>query len=123
MKAQSKDKPKLIQILGNKVLVVDEDTIQEKTRVEEDGTEEIYYQYEVEKIKLQEYNQKQFEQNNIIANTKLTQEQEKALAYLNSTDWVVAKIGELQIQGKDTSELITKYADVLAKREAYRATL
>ena len=123
MKAQSKDKPKLIQILGNKVLVVDEDTIQEKTRVEEDGTEEIYYQYEVEKIKLQEYNQKQFEQKNIIANTKLTQEQEKALAYLNSTDWVVAKIGELQIQGKDTSELITKYADVLAKREECRAAL
>ena len=120
MKAQSKNKPKLIQILGNKVLVVDEDTIQEKTRVEEDGTEEIYYQYEVEKIKLQEYNQKQFEQKNIIANTKLTQEQEKALAYLNSTDWVVAKIGELQIQGKDTSELITKYADVLAKREECR---
>ena len=123
MKAQSKDKPKLIQILGNKVLVVDEDTIQEKTRVEEDGTEEIYYQYEVEKIKLQEYNQKQFEQNNIIANTKLTQAQEKALAYLNSTDWVVAKIGELQIQGKDTSELITKYADVLAKREECREAL
>ena len=123
MKAQSKHRPNNIQILGNKVLVVDEDTIQEKTRENEDGTIETYYEYEVEKIKLQEYNQRQFEQNNIIANTKLTQAQEKALAYLNSTDWVVAKIGELQIQGKDTSELIKKYAGVLAKREECREAL
>lgn len=44
-------------------------------------------------------------------------------AYLTSTDWVVTKINEYAIQGEDTSDLLTKYADILTKRAEARTEI
>lgn len=42
---------------------------------------------------------------------------------LSSTDWVIAKISEAQLQGEDTAPLLTKYADELAQRATARDTI
>ena len=50
---------------------------------------------------------------------------EKANAewYLKDTDWVISKIGEMQIEGQDFSELLIKYKDVLETRKEMREIL
>lgn len=105
-----------------KLLEIGKDTVYIRSNMEQYESEEMGTRWRYDEIQIpkDEYFEKQVEQNSNIVNTELTQEQEEALAYLNSTDWIVAKIGELQIQGEDTSELITKYSDVLAKREECR---
>ena len=44
----------------------------------------------------------------------------EAKAYLASTDWIVTKIAELQLEGVDVEPLKTKYADELAERKLMR---
>lgn len=39
---------------------------------------------------------------------------------LSNTDYIVAKIAEAQALGEDTSQLITKYSDMLAYRKTLR---
>ena len=46
-----------------------------------------------------------------------------AEAYLQGTDWIIAKIGEYQFLGNDISEMLVKYKDVLDKREEARKLL
>jgi len=43
-----------------------------------------------------------------------------AKAYLESTDWIVTKIAELQLEGVDVEPLKVKYADALAERKLMR---
>lgn len=43
-----------------------------------------------------------------------------AKEYLNQTDWIVTKINEYQVIGKDIDELLSKYAEQLTKREEAR---
>ena len=44
----------------------------------------------------------------------------EALIYLASTDWIITKITELQLEGVDVEPLKVKYADELAKRKLMR---
>lgn len=43
--------------------------------------------------------------------------------FLDSTDWVVAKIGEALIKGQDTTPLMTEYQTVLTDRESARVAI
>ena len=47
----------------------------------------------------------------------------RAKSYLTKTDYIVIKINEAVIKEQDTSELLSKYADQLAKRETYRNSI
>lgn len=47
----------------------------------------------------------------------------RAKSFLTNTDYIVIKIYEAVIKGQDTSELLSKYADQLAKRETYRNSI
>lgn len=47
----------------------------------------------------------------------------RAKSYLTKTDYIVIKINEAVIKGQDTSELLSKYADQLSKRETYRNSI
>ena len=48
----------------------------------------------------------------------------EAKSLLQSTDWVIAKIYETQLENADlVSGLLTKYADVIADRKQARATI
>jgi len=44
----------------------------------------------------------------------------EAKAYLASTDWIVTKIAELQLEGVDVEPLKVKYAAELAERKLMR---
>ena len=61
-----------------------------------------------------------------ITNPPKTQEELNAIKikeakdYLSSTDWVVVKIQEQQVQGLDVSDLLIQYSDVLTKRSESR---
>jgi len=44
----------------------------------------------------------------------------EAKAYLSSTDWIVTKISELQLEGVDVEPLKVKYAAELAERKLMR---
>jgi len=44
----------------------------------------------------------------------------EAKAYLASTDWIVTKIAELQLEGVDVEPLKGKYATELAERKLMR---
>ena len=44
----------------------------------------------------------------------------EAKAYLASTDWIVTKIAELQLEGVDVEPLKVKYATELAERKLMR---
>lgn len=44
----------------------------------------------------------------------------EAIEYLESTDWVVAKISEASVLGENVDELKTKYKDVLDARAVAR---
>lgn len=46
-----------------------------------------------------------------------------AKTYLKNTDYIVIKIYEAVIKGQDTSELLSKYAEQLTKRETYRNSI
>ena len=43
--------------------------------------------------------------------------------YLNTTDWVISKIAEIQALGGDVSAATAKYADILTKRAEARDTI
>lgn len=45
---------------------------------------------------------------------------EELKSYLRNTDYVVIKMMELQIDGKDATELKTLYADIIEKRNQAR---
>lgn len=47
----------------------------------------------------------------------------EAKTYLASTDWIVTKIGEVQIKGEDTTELLSKYSTELIKRDECRTLI
>lgn len=47
----------------------------------------------------------------------------EAKAYLANTDWIVTKISEAQIQGRDIASMIEKYSATLTEREAARALI
>lgn len=47
----------------------------------------------------------------------------EAKNYLNATDYIVIKLSEAVASGEDTSELKIKYAEQLAKRKEYRASI
>lgn len=44
-------------------------------------------------------------------------------SYLMDTDWIVAKISEVQLLGGDTSTLLSQYADILTAREVARTNI
>lgn len=45
---------------------------------------------------------------------------QEALAYLASTGWVVEKMSEYSLLGIDTAQYLSKYADILTKRQEAR---
>ena len=47
----------------------------------------------------------------------------EAKNYLSTTDYIVIKLSEAVANGEDTSELKIKYAEQLAKRKEYRASI
>lgn len=47
----------------------------------------------------------------------------EARAYLASTDWIIAKIGEAQMLGKPIDGLLEKYAGEMGKRVEARETI
>lgn len=47
----------------------------------------------------------------------------EAKNYLSATDYIVIKLSEAVANGEDTSELKIKYAEQLAKRKEYRASI
>ena len=47
----------------------------------------------------------------------------RAKSFLTNTDYIVIKIYEAVIKGQDTSELLSKYAEQLEKRETYRNSI
>ena len=44
----------------------------------------------------------------------------EAKAYLESTDWIVVKINEAQVQGQDVTVLLNQYSKELAERQVSR---
>ena len=50
-------------------------------------------------------------------------DKQKALSYLQQTDWIVAKVGEAQMLGKDIAPMLDKYKAELAKREESRTII
>jgi len=48
------------------------------------------------------------------------QAKSKAQQYLNSTDWIVTKIAEIQLAGGDVEALKVKYATELTERKLMR---
>ena len=48
------------------------------------------------------------------------QKASEAKSYLSSTDWIVTKIAELQLEGVDVEPLKVKYATELAERKLMR---
>ena len=46
-----------------------------------------------------------------------------AKEYLDSTDWIIAKISETMASGEDTAELIEKYQEQINKRKECRNLL
>jgi hypothetical protein len=55
-----------------------------------------------------------------IAKQKAEQVKAEAKQYLNSTDWIVTKISEIQLAGGDVEALKVKYATELAERKVMR---
>ena len=53
----------------------------------------------------------------------LRERKSEAQAYLTSTDWIVSKMSEAQLQGVDIAPLLTKYSAELIEREASRLTM
>lgn len=49
--------------------------------------------------------------------------QSEAREYLNKTDYIVIKLAEASLSGDDLTELKTTYAEQLAKRKEYRASI
>ena len=47
----------------------------------------------------------------------------EAKNYLRATDYIITKLSEAVATGEDTSELKIKYAEQLAKRKEYRASI
>jgi len=47
----------------------------------------------------------------------------EAKAYLASTDWIIAKIGEAQMMGQPIDGLLEKYAGELAQRQEARGKI
>lgn len=47
----------------------------------------------------------------------------EAKNYLRATDYIITKLSEAVVNGEDTSELKIKYAEQLAKRKEYRASI
>ena len=47
----------------------------------------------------------------------------EAKNYLRATDYIITKLSEVGANGEDTSELKIKYAEQLAKRKEYRASI
>lgn len=47
----------------------------------------------------------------------------EAKNYLRATDYIITKLSEAVANGEDTSELKIKYAEQLAKRKEYRASI
>ena len=54
---------------------------------------------------------------------KIVNQLHKATTYLEQTDYIVIKLSEAIAIGEDTSELKIKYAEQLAKRKEYRASI
>ena len=55
-----------------------------------------------------------------IAEQKAEQAKAEAQQYLNSTDWIVTKIAEIQLEGGDVEALKVKYTTELAERKLMR---
>jgi hypothetical protein len=53
----------------------------------------------------------------------LKEAKSEAQAYLTSTDWIVSKMSEAQLQSVDIAPLLTKYSAELREREASRLTI
>ena len=49
--------------------------------------------------------------------------QSEAREYLSKTDYIVIKLAEASLSGEDLTELKTTYAEQLAKRKEYRASI
>lgn len=49
--------------------------------------------------------------------------QSEAREYLKATDYIVIKLAEASLNGEDLTELKTTYAEQLAKRKEYRASI
>lgn len=47
----------------------------------------------------------------------------EARAYLDSTDWIITKINQAQLEGSDITPLMEKYATELAERNLARARI
>ena len=80
----------------------------------------------VEKLKPTSYDEK----GNVINKFELINdeyviafEKYEAIEYLKSTDWIIVKISEKQIEGVDISDLLNKYKEQLDKRKELRELL
>jgi len=80
----------------------------------------------VEKLKPTSYD----EEGNVINKFELINdeyviafEKYEAIEYLKSTDWIIVKISEKQIEGVDISDLLNKYKEQLDKRKELRELL
>jgi hypothetical protein len=47
----------------------------------------------------------------------------EAKTYLSETDWIVTKIAEADIEGRDTTDLKAKYVDKLSHRKLMREVI
>ena len=80
----------------------------------------------VEKLKPTSYD----EEGNVINKFELINdeyviafEKYEAIEYLKSTDWIIVKISEKQIEGVDISDLLNKYKEQFDKRKELRELL
>lgn len=60
-----------------------------------------------------------------IKKQKLNKEQDIAQAkqYLSESDWIVTKIAEADIEGRDTTDLKSQYIDKLSHRKLMREVI
>ena len=62
-----------------------------------------------------------------LANEAIKAKQEQDIAeakqYLSESDWIVAKIAEADIEGRDTTDLKAKYIDELSHRKLMREVI
>lgn len=57
------------------------------------------------------------------SNDSIQAEIENLKAELANTDWIISKINEYSLQGQDISSLLSKYADIIEKRNDWRSKI
>jgi len=113
--------------IHNKRIVSNDDIIKAiRKNVLEGKIQQSDIQFIIDRIYPTVLDEKGLEINNFtLFDEEFLKEKAKSDAekYLQSTDWIIAKIGEYQFLGNDVSEMLVKYKDVLDKREEARKLL